>query len=233
MKYDEREHLKIKEWSVEERPREKMALQGGNALSNAELIAIMLGSGSKRVTAVELGRRVITHFGGSLRNIESASLHDLTKINGIGMASATRIMAAFMLGRRQRAEEVPKRTKITSSSQAWEIIQPVFAGIPHEEFWIALLNRANMLIRTVQISRGGIAGTVVDSKLIYSLVLEHKASGMILFHNHPSGNLQPSDADKNLTTKICQIAKVLEVQILDHIIAGEEKYFSFADHGLI
>lgn len=233
MEYTEGKHLSIKSWSVEERPREKMALQGCHSLSNAELIAIIVGSGSKRETAVELGRRVLNHFGGSLRNIESASLNDLTRISGIGMASATRIMAAFMLGRRQRAEEIPKRSKILSANQAWEIIQPVFAGKHHEEFWIALLNRANMLIRTVQISRGGISGTIVDSKLIYSLVLEHKASAMILFHNHPSGNTAPSEADKNLTSKMCQIAKVLEVQILDHIIAGDENYFSFADNGLI
>ncbi|HRZ42222.1 MAG TPA: DNA repair protein RadC [Bacteroidales bacterium] len=233
MEYVEKDHLTIKQWSVEERPREKMAALGNHALSNAELLAIILGSGTRRETAVELARRVLAKFGGSLRAIGNASLADMMAIRGIGLASATRIQAAITLGRRHRSEEVGKRTKITSSSMAWEIIQPVFGGLEHEEFWIGLLNRANMLIKTVQVSRGGISGTVVDSRMIYSLVLEHKASGIILFHNHPSGNIQPSDADKRLTDKICRIAAVMEVQVLDHIIVGEEKYFSFADHGLI
>ncbi len=233
MEYGRKNHLTIRDWSVEERPREKMAEQGGNSLSNAELLAIILGSGSKRETAVELSRRILTHFGGSLRNIEAASIHDLMKINGIGLASATRIMSAFQLGRRHRAEEVGKKVKITTSALAWEVAQPIFGGLKHEEFWIALLNRANHLIRTVLISRGGITGTIVDAKLIYSLVLENKASGMILFHNHPSGNVQPSKADRDLTEKICKISSLMDVTILDHIIVGDEKYFSFADHGMI
>jgi DNA repair protein RadC len=233
MKYPDKERMTIKEWAAEERPREKMAAQGGNAMSTAELLAIILGNGTRNESAVELARKVLAHFGDSLRTIEQASMGELIKIRGIGLASATRIMAALQLGRRHRYEEVGKKTSITNSHLAWEICQPLFAGLRHEEFWIALLNRANVLIRTVQISSGGIVGTIVDARLIYSLVVEHKASGIILFHNHPSGNITPSDADKKLTDKICQIATVMEVQILDHIIAGEEKYFSFADHGLI
>lgn len=233
MEYEEREHLTIKQWSVEERPREKMAAQGNHALSNAELLAIILGSGTRRETAVELSRRVLAKFGGSLRAIGNASLPELMSIRGIGLASATRIQASITLGRRHRSEEVGKRTKITSSSLAWEIAQPFFGGLEHEEFWIGLLNRANMVIKIAQISRGGISGTVVDSRMIYRLVLENKASGIILFHNHPSGNIQPSETDKRLTEKLCSIAKVMEVTVLDHIIVGEENYFSFADQGLI
>ncbi len=233
MEYEERGRLTIKQWSAEERPREKLAAQGNNALSNAELLAIIIGSGTRRETAVELARRILAKFGGSLRNLGNASLNDLIAIPGIGMASATRILATLALGRRHRSEEVGKKTKITSSAVAWEIIQPLLGGLVHEEFWIALVNRANILIRTVLISRGGISGTIVDSRLIYSLVLEHKASGIILYHNHPSGNLQPSGADQQLTDKLCRIAALMDVQVLDHIIVGEEKYFSFADHGLI
>jgi DNA repair protein RadC len=233
MEYGERGHMTIREWSVEERPREKMATGGANMLSNAELLAIILGSGGRNETAVELARRVLGHFGGSLRQMESASVHELTKIRGIGLASATRIMSALALGRRHRSEEVSPRAAITSASMAWEIMQPVFGQIQHEEFWIALLNRANMLIKTVQISKGGISGTVVDTRLIYALVVEHKASGLILFHNHPSGNIQPSDADRKLTRRICEVAKVMDTQVLDHIIVGDEKYFSFADNGLM
>jgi DNA repair protein RadC len=233
MEYGEKSHLTIREWSVEERPREKMAAGGSNLLSNAELLAIILGSGGRNETAVELARRVLTHFGGSLRKLESASVHELTKIKGIGLASATRIMSALALGRRHRSEEVSRKTMITTSALAWELVQPLFGGLQHEEFWIALLNRANILIKTVQISKGGISGTVVDTKLIYALVLENKASGMILFHNHPSGNIQPSDADRKLTDKICELAKLMDTQVLDHIIVGDEKYFSFADNGLM
>lgn len=233
MEYGDQEHLTIKEWSAEERPREKLAMQGGNALSNAELLAIILGSGSKTETAVELSRRVLSHFEGSLRNLANASIAELTSIKGIGMASATRILAALMMGRRHRSEEVGKKTKVTSSAIACEIVRPIFGGLAHEEFWIALVNRANVLIRTVLISRGGISGTIVDSRLIYSLVLENKASGIILYHNHPSGNIQPSSVDQKLTDKLCEIAKLMDIQVLDHIIVGEEKYFSFADQGLL
>ncbi|MFO7722740.1 MAG: DNA repair protein RadC [Bacteroidales bacterium] len=233
MEYEEKNRMTIREWSVEERPREKLASGGSNVLSTAELLAIILGSGSRNETAVELSRRVLGYFGGSLRKLESASVHELMKIRGIGMASATRILSALALGRRHRSEEVSRKTMITSSALAWELVQPVFGGLQHEEFWIALLNRANMLIKTVQISKGGIAGTVVDTRLIYALVLENKASGLILFHNHPSGNIQPSDADRKLTEKICELAKLMDTQVLDHIIVGDEKYFSFADHGLM
>jgi DNA repair protein RadC len=233
MEYAKNDRLTIKEWSAEERPREKMAAQGNQAMSNAELLAIILGAGSKNETAVELARRVLGKFEGSLRKMAGATLPELISIHGIGLASATRIMAAITLGRRHRSEEVEKKTKINSSSLAWEIIQPTLAGLAHEEFWIALVNRANMLIRTFQISRGGISGTVVDSRLIYSLVLETKASGIILYHNHPSGNIQPSGQDQQLTEKLCKIASLIDVQVLDHIIVGEEKYFSFADHGLL
>ncbi len=233
MGYGDVRGFPIREWAIEDRPREKMALQGANAMSNTELMAIILGSGTGKENAVDLSRRLLSSFGGSLHNLEAATINELTSIKGIGIATATRIKSALILGRRLRLEEVGEKTRITTSSLAWEIIQPFLTGLKHEEFWIALLNRANILVKTAMVSKGGISGTLVDAKIIYTLVLESKASGIILFHNHPSGNTTPSEADKILTKKLCQIAKVIEVQVLDHIIVGEGKFFSFADHGIL
>lgn len=233
MVYDEEKHISIKKWSVEDRPREKLVINGANTLSNSELIAIILGSGSRHESAVELSRRILTHFDGSLRKIESASIQDLMAIKGIGLASATRIKSVFLIGRRSRSEDVGKKCKITSSAKAWEMIQPVFGGLDHEQFWVSLLNQGNIVIKNIMISKGGITATSVDPKLIYSLAIEHKASGIIMYHNHPSGNIQPSEADKRLTKKVCDIAAIMNTQILDHIIIGDENYFSFADHGLL
>ncbi len=233
MKYNNSSRISIKGWSVEERPREKLVNLGSGGVSTAELLAIIIGNGTREESAVELSRKLLSHFDNSLHKIESASLAELMKIKGIGFASATKILSAFILGRRHRSEVVTQQTKIMSSQSAWEVIQPFLSGINHEEFWISLVNRANFLIKTIQISKGGLAGTVVDIKKIYSLVAEYRASGLLLYHNHPSGSVTPSEQDKTLTEKICQLAKVMEVQILDHLIVGDEKYFSFADHGLI
>lgn len=233
MKYNNSSRISIKGWSVEERPQEKLVNLGSGGVSTAELLAIIIGNGTREESAVELSRKLLSHFDNSLHKIESASLAELMKIKGIGFASATKILSAFILGRRHRSEVVTQQTKIMSSQSAWEVIQPFLSGINHEEFWISLVNRANFLIKTIQISKGGLAGTVVDIKKIYSLVAEYRASGLLLYHNHPSGSVTPSEQDKTLTEKICQLAKVMEVQILDHLIVGDEKYFSFADHGLI
>lgn len=232
-KYYQGMRTSIKEWSAEERPREKLIALGSGGVSNAELLAIILGNGTRDASAVELGRRILGHFNHSLHRLEKASVSDLVKIKGIGTASATRIISAFMLGRRHRLEAVPAKHKIDCSRTAYELIQPHLTGIRHEEFWITLTDRANQVLQTMQINKGSLTGTVVDIKKIYSLVVEHRATGLVLYHNHPSGSIYPSDQDKELTRRICRLATVMEVQILDHLIVGDEKYFSFADAGLL
>lgn len=223
----------IKGWSVEERPREKLINLGSGGVSNAELLAIIIGSGSREASAVELARRILEHFDHSLHKLEASGVAELRKIKGIGFASATKIVSAFMLGRRQMAEPVTRQFTILSSKDAWQVIQPYLSGLDHEEFWVALLNRANHLIKATQVSKGSLAGTLVDIRRIYALVAEHKASGIVLYHNHPSGAIKPSDQDKALTRKIMDLSAIMEIKVLDHLIIGSGIYFSFADEGLM
>jgi len=231
--YGEGTRMSIRKWAAEERPREKLMALGSGGVSTAELLAIILGNGTRNASALELGRQVLARYNNSLHLLGEATVQDLMKVKGIGMASATRIVSALMLGRRHRTGAQPDRVKITTSQQAYDLIAPHLSGLKHEEFWISLLSRANTVIHTTQLSKGGLAGTVVDIKKIYSLVVEYRASGILLFHNHPSGAISPSDNDRELTRRITRLAKVMEVLILDHLILGDEKYFSFADHGLL
>jgi DNA repair protein RadC len=223
----------IKGWSVEERPREKLINLGSGGVSNAELLAIIIGSGSREASAVELARRVLEHFDHSLHKLEASGVAELRKIKGIGFASATKIVSAFMLGRRQIAEPTLKKFAILSSKDAWMVIQPYLSGLDHEEFWIALLNRANHLIKVMQVSKGSLAGTLVDIRKIYALVADYKASGIVLYHNHPSGAIKPSEQDRVLTKKIVDLSAVMEIKVLDHLIIGSGNFFSFADEGLL
>jgi len=223
----------IREWSAEERPREKLITLGSGGVSTAELLAIILGNGTRDASAVDLARRVLNRFDESLHKLEGATAPELMTVKGIGMASATRILAVFMLANRQRSEQYIAKKKITGSQAAYELMRPYLTRLPFEEFWIALLNRSNKVVKTIQLSKGGISGTVVDIKKLYGYVLEYRAAGIILYHNHPSGSELPSEADKTLTQKICRMASVMDVLILDHIIVGDEKYFSFADHGML
>lgn len=230
MKY---EYLSIKNWSVEDRPREKLVKKGVSSLSNAELLAILIGSGTRNVTAVELSKSILRQAENNLGTLGKTGLEDLIKIKGVGQAKAISILAALELGRRRNFSESPEKIKITSSQDAFKLFQPILSDLPHEEFWILLLNRSNVVIDKYRISQGGISGTVIDTRLILKKALEKLASGIILCHNHPSGNKKPSEADKSITCKIQKASKVMDISLLDHIIVADTDYFSFADNNLM
>jgi len=227
------ERTQIRDWSPDDRPREKLVLKGKAALSDAELIALLLGSGTRSCSAVELGKKVLLFSDNNLHQLARMTIKDLRKINGIGEAKAMTIVAALELGRRRKEADSEEKPKVNKSIDAYEILKSNLLDIPHEEFWIILLNRANRLIKKYQVSQGGVAGTVADPRIIFKKALEELASGIILGHNHPSGNLTASQADIDLTKKLVAGAKLLEMQVLDHIILAGQNYFSFADEGLI
>ena len=225
--------LKIKAWAEEDRPREKFQLKGKQSLSDAELLAVLLGSGSREETAVDLAKRILSEADNNLHALGKRSPGDLMRYKGIGEAKAITIAAALELGRRRQLSQVRERPQVRSSRDAFQAIAPILADLPHEEFWILLLNRANRVIGREQISLGGVTGTVVDAKVVFSKAIEWLACSVILCHNHPSGNKQPSQADIDLTQKLGQGGKTLDVVVLDHLIITDADYFSFADEGLI
>lgn len=223
----------IKNWALGDRPREKLIQKGKLALSDAELIAILIGSGNNKESAVELGKRILSGSHNNLNNLGKLSLKQLTEYKGIGEAKAISIIAAMELGRRRRSEEAVEKVKISSSNSVFELLQPILGELEHEEFWILYLNNANKIIEKFQISKGGITGTLVDVRITLRKALEVGAVSLILAHNHPSGNLNPSEADKQLTRKLKTASESLDIKILDHIIVTEKSYFSFADEGLL
>ncbi len=223
----------IKTWAEDDRPREKMLLKGRSSLSDAELIAILIGSGNRELSAVQLSQQILAKAGNNLFELSRFSIDQLMQFKGIGEAKAISIFAAMELARRQQSNNRDKRTKITSSVNVYNELRAEFSGLSHEEFYILLLNRANEVIAKQQVSKGGIAGTVADGKIIFNYALEKKASAIILAHNHPSGQLKPSEADKRLTKDLIQFGKFIDLQILDHLIFSDNNYFSFADEGLI
>jgi DNA repair protein RadC len=225
--------LTIKEWAAEDRPREKLLLKGKVALSDAELIAILLGTGTTSFSAVDLAKKILQTTSNNLDKLAKLSVKDLTKVKGIGEAKAITIVAALELGRRRKELAPDEKVKITSSKDAYEIVCPELMDIPHEEFWVILTNRAQRVIKKQQVSSGGVSGTVADPRIIFKLALEELASGIILVHNHPSGNLTPSQADIALTTKMKDSGKLLDIQVLDHIIIAGKGYYSFADEGML
>jgi len=225
--------LTIKEWAVDDRPREKMIQKGTAALSNAELIAILLGNGTIEDTAVGLAQKLLQKANNNLNELARFDFRSLCKIKGIGEAKAVRLLAALELGKRRNIEPHVERKKITCSNDVAEIFIPLLRDLPHEEFWIVLLNRANLIIDTYRISQGGISGTVTDVRLILKAALDRMATQLILCHNHPSGNLQPSKEDINITHKIYEAGKLIDVQLLDHIIVSATGYYSLADNGLL
>ena len=226
-------NISIKDWADDDRPREKLLIKGKGALSDAELVAILIASGNRDESAVELSKRILQSLGNNLNRLAKLSVNDLIKFKGIGEAKAISIIASLELGRRRRTAGVLEKAKIGGSKDAFQILQLKLEDLPHEEFWVMLLNRANKVIDTKLVGRGGVSSTVVDSKVIFSFALESLASGIILAHNHPSGNLKPSNSDIRLTKKIVDAGKIMEVPVLDHIIVGDNDYFSFADEGLI
>ncbi|HMI08581.1 MAG TPA: DNA repair protein RadC [Flavobacterium sp.] len=223
----------IRSWSEDDRPREKLMLKGKSALSDAELIAILIGSGSRNETAVDLSKRILSSANNNLNLLGKLSISQLTAFKGIGEAKAISIAAAMELGRRRRAEEAPELSKITSSKSIFEMMQPILGELPHEEFWIIYLNNSNKIVSKSQLSKGGITGTLVDVRLVFKTALEMGATGVILCHNHPSGALKASEADKQITRKLKLAGESLDIKILDHVIVTETAWFSFADEGIL
>ncbi len=223
----------IRQWAEDDRPREKMLRKGKNALSNAELIAVLIGSGNADESAVQLAQRMLDSVSNNLIEFSKLGIHELSRFRGMGKAKAIGIVAAFELGKRRLAEKVIKQNKITSSRDVYNLLLPELTDRYYEMFYVILLDRANNVIRKLEISSGGVAGTVVDPKKIFKRALDHNASSIILAHNHPSNNLKPSDNDVRLTKKLQEAGKALDIPVLDHIIAGNDNYFSFADEGLL
>ena len=226
-------HLSIKALSEDDRPREKFITLGRNSLSDAELIAIILRLGNKKETAIQLAQRMLSENQNNINQLAKLSLTDLQKYHGVGEAKAVTIAAAFELGRRRKEAEVVKRIKITSSYVAYEILQTRLSDLPHEEFWLLILNRANQVMKEEYLSKGGISGTVVDLRLLCKMAIDNTASGIIIAHNHPSGQILPSEHDKVITKKIKEALKIFDIALLDHLIVGDKRYFSFADEGIL
>ncbi len=225
--------LSIKEWAVEDRPREKMQAKGVRSLSEAELIAILIGSGNLEESAVEVSRRIMASVNNNLNELGKKNISDLQKFKGIGPAKAITIAAAMELGRRRKESEPDEKPKVITSGDAAAIFKPLLSDLPHEEFWVLLLNRNNLVLDKMMVSQGGLAGTVIDVRIILKMALDKLACSIILCHNHPSGNLVPSEADKEITKKIKEAGKHMDIPVLDHLIIGNGSYFSFADEGLI
>ena len=223
----------IKNWSSDDQPREKLMQKGKIVLSDAELVAILIGSGNREESAVELSKRILASVKNNLNELGKLSVKQLMKFKGIGEAKAVTIVATLEIGRRRRGEEVQKITKITSSKSVFELLQPLIGELPHEEFWIVYLNNSNKVIHSAQLSKGGITGTLVDVRLVLRQALEYGAVGLILAHNHPSGTLKPSVADKQITNKLKLASDALDIKVLDHLIIANNDYFSFADSKLL
>lgn len=226
-------NLTIKEWALEDRPREKLMSKGISSLSSAELIAIIIGSGTRSDTAVELSKKLLNLVGNNLYELGKLDLASLRKVPGIGPAKAMAILACFELGKRRSAASRMPEIKISGSKDVFDLFQPLLGDLPYEEFWILLLNRANRVINKIKISQGGVSGTIIDPRIILKNAVDKLASTIILCHNHPSGNLKPSDADIKITTKMKESSQLMDINLIDHIIITEDSYFSFADEGMI
>ncbi|MBP5259039.1 MAG: DNA repair protein RadC [Paludibacteraceae bacterium] len=230
---DKAHPLPITQWSKSDRPREKMALLGLSALSDAELLAILLGTGTRSESAVDLARRLLGTVDNDLGRLGRLSVEDLCRrIRGVGPAKATSIVAAMELARRRRADSVQNDT-IQGGAQVAALMTPLLADLPHEEFWVLLLNRANRLISKYRISTGGVHQSVVDPRMVFKHVVQDLASGLILCHNHPSGSLLPSESDRQLTGRLVAGAELLGARVLDHVIVSTDGWFGFADHQLL
>ncbi|EGV44184.1 JAB domain-containing protein [Bizionia argentinensis JUB59] len=230
---DKPQSFSIKNWSQDDQPREKLRDKGKAALSDAELVAIIIGSGNRTESALDLCKRILASVDNNLSQLGKLSLTQLMAFKGIGEAKAISIAAAMELGRRRRGEEALERKKITSSVSVFELMQPIIGELPHEEFWIIYLNNSNKVLQKQQLSKGGITGTLVDVRLVLKTALEFGAVGIILAHNHPSGTLKPSEADKQITQKLKKAGESLDIKVLDHLIITEKAYFSFADDNLL
>ncbi len=223
------QNFSIKHWAEDDKPREKLMLKGKQVLSDAELVAILIGSGSRSESAVELSKRILASVDNNLNALGKLSITQLTSFKGIGEAKAISIVAATELGRRRRDEEIVELAKITSSKAVFEIMQPIIGELMHEEFWVLYLNNANKVIYKSQISKGGITGTIADVRIVFKIAFEQNATAIILSHNHPSGKLEASDADLKITKQFKLAGNQLTIPVLDHIIITENGYLSFRD----
>jgi len=221
----------IKFWAEDDRPREKLLLKGKIALSDAELLAIIIGSGTRNKSAVELAKEILSTYGNNLVDFSRAQIADLLKFNGIGEAKAINIIAALELGRRRQGSDLGQRVKVIGSNVVYQHLKPYLSDLNHEEFYVIMLNNANEIINTKQVSKGGMTSTIVDGKIIFNMALTHNASAIIVSHNHPSGSLNPSEADIRLTKALREFGKYIDLPLLDHLIFTDNGYFSFADSG--
>nr|WP_298002285.1 DNA repair protein RadC [uncultured Flavobacterium sp.] len=226
-------YFSIKHWSEDDQPREKLLYKGKAALSDAELVAILIGSGSRNESAVDLCKRILQQNNNQLHQLQKQSIQQLMQFKGIGEAKAITIVAALELAKRLQLSETKELTKIGSSTDVCKLMQPLIGDLPHEEFWCLLLNNSNKVIYKFQLSKGGLTQTVVDIRMLFKTVLEHLATAIILVHNHPSGQLNPSMADKDITQKIKQAGTTLDIKLLDHLIITATNYLSFADEGIL
>ncbi len=226
-------NFSIKNWSEEDRPREKLLAKGKVNLTDSELLAILIGSGNRSESAVALCKRILASVNHNLNALSKLSVAQLQEFKGIGQAKAISIVSALELGRRKREKEEPNPHKINSSKSVFNIMQPLLGNLQHEEFWVLYLNNSNTVIHKEQISKGGITSTVVDVRLVLKKALEINAVALVLCHNHPSGTLKISNSDKNITQKIKQASESLDIKLLDHIIITEQNYTSFADKELL
>lgn len=227
------EKLTIKSWAQDDRPREKLLAKGKTSLSDAELIAILIGSGNRQESAVALSKRILQSVSGNINELAKLSVEKLIKFKGIGDAKAIAIITALEIGKRRQLEIALEKPQITSSKDVFNLIQPVIGDLEHEEFWVLFLNNSNKVLAKSQISKGGLTATIVDVRLLFKRALELASVGIIVCHNHPSGKLQPSTADKQLTQKIKEAGCTLDIKLLDHLIITEKVYFSFADDGVL
>jgi DNA repair protein RadC len=225
--------LTIKTLAEDDRPREKLVTKGRQALSDAELLAILLSSGNREETAIQLAQRILNGNQNSINQLAKLQLNDLKKYKGVGEAKAVTILAALEIGRRRTDIGLEEKIKVTSSQTAYNAIKSKLSDLPHEEFWVIFLSRNNNVIKTDCISKGGVNGTVVDTRLIFKPAIECLASAIILAHNHPSGNLKPSQEDIHLTKKVKEAARLIDMTVQDHLIIGDQAYFSFADEGIL
>jgi DNA repair protein RadC len=226
-------NLPITAWAEDDRPRDKLMNKGRAVLSDAELVAILLGTGSADETALDLAKKILIGVSNNLHDLFKLTVTDLMKYKGIGSAKAATILAALELGRRRKHTDACKKEKITTSADAYNILRPLMLDLPHEEFWVLFLSRSNTIIRKEQISRGGVSGTVVDSKIIFKCAIENLANTIILAHNHPSNSTKPSVQDTEITKKLSAAGKLVEIPIIDHLIVCESGYYSFADEGVL
>lgn len=233
MMYEENLHRPIHTWNEDDRPREKLQLKGKHSLSDAELIAILLGSGTRKESAVDLARRILELADNNLVELGKLSLSQLQRISGVGPVKAITLTAALELGSRRQVSVTKKKKQVSSSQEIYEIFGPQIGDLNHEEFWLMCLNRNNAIIGTTRIGSGGISATVADIRIMLKYAIENYASSMILCHNHPSGNLKPSNADIKLTTAVKEAASWMDIALIDHIIVTDSSYYSFADEKML